>query len=133
VKIKKRKTAFTLSKKGKNIFTSKIVQSDSKHQNTFITMKKKATGIHELNREIRINFANLIAHNLPKLQDDLETLTPKERLRTLIDMAKAVLPRITQTDDIDKNGIFMERWTDEDDELPNAFTIKIPDDEESYI
>lgn len=54
--------------------------------------KKTMTGTHELNREIRENFANLIAHNLPQLHEDLRSLSGRDRLRIVIDMAKYVLP-----------------------------------------
>ena len=54
--------------------------------------KKTTTGIHELNREIRENFANLIGHNLPQLHEDLRSLSGRDRLRIVIDMAKYVLP-----------------------------------------
>lgn len=42
--------------------------------------------------EIRENFANLIAHNLPRLDQDLQTLSPRDRLRIVCDLARYVLP-----------------------------------------
>lgn len=47
---------------------------------------------HKTASEIRENLANLIAHNLPTLDQDLQSLTPRDRLRIICDLARFVLP-----------------------------------------
>jgi hypothetical protein len=73
--------------------------------------KKTTNGIHELNREIRENFANLIAHNLPQLHADLRALSARDRLRIVIDMAKYVLPTFRSVEVIDEREASFQPFT----------------------
>jgi hypothetical protein len=54
--------------------------------------RKKPKKYQKTASEIRESFANLIAHNLPKLDQDLQTLSPRDRLRIISDLARYVLP-----------------------------------------
>lgn len=73
--------------------------------------KKTKNGIHELNREIRENFANLIAHNLPQLHEDLRSLSGRDRLRIVIDMAKYVLPTYRSMEIVDEREASFQPFT----------------------
>jgi len=73
--------------------------------------KKTTNGIHELNREIRENFANLIAHNLPQLHEDLRSLSGRDRLRIVIDMAKFVLPTFRSIEVVEERDASFQPFT----------------------
>ena len=45
-------------------------------------------------QSIRDAFEKLIENNLPKLQKDLNSLEPKDRLKMIIDLASYVLPKL---------------------------------------
>jgi hypothetical protein len=48
--------------------------------------------------EIRESFNLLVQNNIGKLQGDIDSLEPKDRIRTLLDLAKFVLPTLKSTE-----------------------------------
>ncbi len=44
--------------------------------------------------EVRRAFQLLIENNLPKMQNDLDSLEPKDRIKFMLDMAKFILPQL---------------------------------------
>ena len=44
--------------------------------------------------EVRVAFKDLIQNNLEKLQNDLEQLSPRDRIRVIIELAKFVIPTL---------------------------------------
>lgn len=44
--------------------------------------------------EVRKAFQLLVENNLPKMQSDLDSLEPKDRLKFMLDMAKFILPTL---------------------------------------
>lgn len=44
--------------------------------------------------EVRKAFQQLVENNLPKMQSDLDSLEPKDRLKFMLDMAKFILPTL---------------------------------------
>ena len=48
--------------------------------------------------ELRDKFTLLIESNFDKLQKDIDLLEPKDRIKTIIDLAKFVLPTLKATD-----------------------------------
>jgi len=48
--------------------------------------------------EIRQNFQLLIENNLATLENDLKALTPKERIKAVLDLSRFVLPTLKSTD-----------------------------------
>lgn len=49
-------------------------------------------------KEIRDKFQSLIEEALPKLKDDIESLEPKDRIKTIIELSKFVLPTLKATE-----------------------------------
>jgi hypothetical protein len=48
--------------------------------------------------EIRESFNLLVQNNIGKLQEDIDNLEPKDRIRTILDLAKFVLPTLKSTE-----------------------------------
>jgi dsRNA-specific ribonuclease len=48
--------------------------------------------------EIRQKINEIIENNIPKLQEDLDQLEPKDRIKTLIELSKFVLPTLKAVD-----------------------------------
>jgi len=44
--------------------------------------------------EVRKAFQLLVENNLPKMQKDLDSLEPKDRIKFILDMAKFILPTL---------------------------------------
>ena len=44
--------------------------------------------------EVRKAFRLLVENNLPKMQKDLDSLEPKDRIKFMLDMAKFILPQL---------------------------------------
>ena len=44
--------------------------------------------------EVRRAFQLLVENNLPKMQNDLDSLEPKDRIKFILDMAKFILPQL---------------------------------------
>ena len=44
--------------------------------------------------EVRRAFQLLVENNLPKMQKDLDSLEPKDRIKFMLDMAKFILPQL---------------------------------------
>lgn len=45
-------------------------------------------------KEIREKFSLLLENNFDKIQSDIDALEPKERIKTLLDLAKFVVPTL---------------------------------------
>lgn len=56
--------------------------------------------------EIREKFTLLIDNNLNRLQDDIDTLDPRDRLRIIIELSKFVLPTLKSTELTETKDIF---------------------------
>lgn len=59
---------------------------------------RKKGGINKTTAEIRIHYQMLISNNLEKLQTDLESLEPLQRLKIVIELSKFVIPQLKATD-----------------------------------
>ena len=49
---------------------------------------------NRVNHEVRKSFKLLIENNLERLQNDLDELEPKDRIRFILEMAKFILPTL---------------------------------------
>ena len=56
--------------------------------------------------EIREKYTLLLDNNLDRLQDDIDALEPKDRIKTLLQLSKFVIPslRATEITSNDENG-----------------------------
>lgn len=54
--------------------------------------------------EIREKFSLLLENNFDKLQTDIDLLEPKDRIRTLLELAKFVVPTLKATELINSNA-----------------------------
>ena len=45
-------------------------------------------------QQVRKAFQLLVENNLPKMQEDLDELEPKDRIKFILDMAKFILPTL---------------------------------------
>lgn len=82
---------------------------------------------NKMTNEIRERFQTLLNDNLDKMQSDLDALEPKERLKTLLELANYVLPKL-RTIDVNEIG------SDEENDyfrpvIINLGTGKAPDNE----
>lgn len=68
--------------------------------------------------QTRENFQKLVENNLPRLQEDLNSLEPKDRVKAIIQLATFVLPKLNAVD-ITTGGEQLERYV----------TINIEDNE----
>lgn len=55
-------------------------------------------GANKTTAEIRTHYQTLISSNLEKLQTDLESLEPLQRLKIIIELSKFVIPQLKATD-----------------------------------
>jgi hypothetical protein len=53
---------------------------------------------NKVTNELRLKFTLLLEDNIDKLQSDIDLLEPKERLKTLIEISKFVIPTLKATD-----------------------------------
>ena len=49
---------------------------------------------NRVNHEVRKSFQLLVENNLERLQNDLDELEPKDRIRFILEMAKFILPTL---------------------------------------
>ena len=49
---------------------------------------------NQTTNEVRKAFQLLVENNLPKMQKDLDSLEPKDRIKFMLDMAKFILPQL---------------------------------------
>jgi hypothetical protein len=54
--------------------------------------------VNKTTTEIREHFQNLVADNLQKLNEDLKTLEPLQRLKMIIELSKFVVPTLKATE-----------------------------------
>ena len=59
---------------------------------------RKTGSKNKISQDIRESFKKLIEDNIDGLQEDIDTLEPKDRLKIIIDLAAYVIPRLKQTD-----------------------------------
>ena len=59
---------------------------------------RKAGTPNKATKDIRDAFTLLIENNLSKLQEDLNGLEPKQRVKLLLDMAQFVVPKLRNVD-----------------------------------
>ena len=59
---------------------------------------RKAGTPNKATKDIRDAFTLLIENNLSKLQEDINGLAPKERVKLLLDMAQFVVPKLGNVD-----------------------------------
>jgi hypothetical protein len=59
---------------------------------------RKAGSKNKITQDIREAFKKLIEDNINGLQEDIDSLDPKDRLRLIIDISQYVIPRLKQTD-----------------------------------
>ncbi len=53
---------------------------------------------NKITAEIREKFATLVNDNIGKLQDDIDTLKPLERIKIMIELSKFVIPTLKETE-----------------------------------
>ena len=65
---------------------------------------RKGVG-NRVTNEVRKSFQLLVENNLERLQNDLDELEPKDRIRFILDMAKFILPTLqaVSVDDLREN------------------------------
>jgi len=59
--------------------------------------RKKGTP-NKTTQEIRDKFSLLLSNNIDTLQNDINQLEPKDRIKTLIDISKFVIPTLKATE-----------------------------------
>tara|TARA_B110000902_G_C13905184_1_gene435997 strand:+ start:22 stop:294 length:273 start_codon:yes stop_codon:yes gene_type:complete len=59
---------------------------------------RKAGTPNKITKDLREKFKLLIEDNVDKLQNDIEQLEPKDRIKVIIDLSKFVLPTLRATD-----------------------------------
>lgn len=59
---------------------------------------RTAGAVNKTTAEIRENFQNLVSNNLDKLNEDIKSLEPLQRLKIIIEMAKFVVPTLKATE-----------------------------------
>lgn len=59
---------------------------------------RQKSGAKKTTAEIRNHYQTLISSNLEKLQSDLESLEPLQRLKIVIELSKFVIPQLKATD-----------------------------------
>ena len=85
--------------------------------NNKIGRGRKLGSVNKATISIKDNFQNLIENNLALLDADLKSLSSKDRLRIIIDLAKFVIPSLKQVEAEVKNTTdltWLENWSEED-------------------
>ena len=59
---------------------------------------RKAGSLNRATKDIRDAFSLLIENNIDTLQEDLNGLEPKQRVKLLLDMAQFVVPKLRSID-----------------------------------
>lgn len=49
---------------------------------------------NKVNQQIRENFLKVLENNIEKIQEDLDNLQPRDRLKLLLDIASFCIPRL---------------------------------------
>jgi len=83
--------------------------------NNKIGRGRKIGSLNKATISIKDNFQNLIENNLELLDADLKSLSSKDRLRTIIDLAKFVVPTLKQVEQEVTNKTDLT-WLDSFDE-----------------
>lgn len=83
--------------------------------NNKIGRGRKLGSVNKATISIKDNFQNLIENNLALLDADLKSLSSKDRLRTIIDLAKFLVPTLKQVEQEVKNTTDLT-WLDSFDE-----------------
>lgn len=70
--------------------------------------------------EVREMFQSLLEDNLNTLQNDIQALEPKDRVKILLELSKFVLPtlkstELTDTSSMKKGSIDISMWIKDDD------------------
>ena len=85
--------------------------------NNKIGRGRKLGSVNKATISIKDNFQNLIENNLALLDADLKSLSSKDRLRTIIDLAKFVVPTLKQVEQDIKNTTdltWLDSWSESD-------------------
>ena len=85
--------------------------------NNKIGRGRKLGSVNKATISIKDNFQNLIENNLELLDADLKSLSSKDRLRTIIDLAKFVVPTLKQVEQEIKNTTdltWLENWSEDE-------------------
>lgn len=85
--------------------------------NNKIGRGRKLGSVNKATISIKDNFQNLIENNLELLDADLKSLSSKDRLRTIIDLAKFVVPTLKQVEAEVKNTTdltWLDSWSESD-------------------
>lgn len=53
---------------------------------------------NKVTAEVREHFSTLVSENMVKLQSDIDSLEPLQRVKVILDMAKFVLPTLKATE-----------------------------------
>lgn len=94
-----------------------------KENNTYGKGRTKGSN-NKVTLKIKEAFSDLLENNLSKLQDDLDELEPRDRLKMLIDLSGFILPRLKAIE-IDNSEVINSQ---QDDFLEKLLDI----DEENY-
>ena len=54
--------------------------------------------VNKSSNEIRETFQFLLSNNLEKIQDDLNELEPRDRIKLLLDLASFIIPKMKSVD-----------------------------------
>ena len=74
---------------------------------------------NKITKDIRESFQHLIEDNLPILQNDIDSLTSKERIDVLLSMANFIIPKMRSIEDTTQDT------TKEDDDLSKYTTDEL--------
>jgi hypothetical protein len=59
--------------------------------------RQKGTSNHST-KELRLKFSLLLENNLDRIQEDIDSLEPKDRVKTLLELTKFVIPTLRSTE-----------------------------------
>ena len=85
--------------------------------NNKIGRGRKLGSVNKATISIKDNFQNLIENNLELLDADLKSLSSKDRLRTIIDLARFLVPTLKQVEQEVKNTTdltWLDAWSESD-------------------
>lgn len=66
---------------------------------------RKKGSLNKNTKAVRDAFQLLVENNLPKLQEDLDSLKPIQRLNTIIKLAEFILPRLKSIEVQNENNM----------------------------
>ena len=67
-------------------------------KNRIKTGGRKAGTPNKVTSEVREQFQHLLENNIDKMQNDIEQLEPKDRLKVMIELSKFVIPTLKATE-----------------------------------